>query len=905
MADKYTTERGFSLIAVLLLMMLMSGLALSMMYMVHIEGRTGSGDLENNLAYHAAEGGMEKMTADLATLYSTSQSPTVLQIQGLGGYPPVLSGVSFLDYSIKVPLNSQGQPATTIDNVHSGPNAGLVAEITPMTLSVTAQRPLGDQVRMVRTVEVAQIPVFQFGVFSDSDLSYFPGPDFAFGGRVHTNGNLFLAAGGTLAFSDQVTAVGEVVRAQLSNGWPTSSNYTGPVYIPKAPSGCAAVPSDTCVNLGLAQGSVVGGIPSAATPGWSGISISYNGYLMNRATGATALSLPFVGGGASPVQIIRRPPAGEAAASLTGSSRLYNQAAIRILLSDTAAENHPNGTAVDAQDIELASKVPAALLAGGSGWAQNGVNVSGVGTSYFAEANIDCSGGKPCEPVCKPATAYQLDFVPPPNFHGAATPGYSYPAGANPTQAQLNAVTPKEWPMVDGFLRVEIRKADGTYMAVTQEWLQLGFARGLLPPNSANATPNNVHPKAVLIFQMQADRNLDGQFKAAQNESGAITGANSQYNWFPINFYDVREGEARDTDAGNGTCSSNGVINEVELDVLNLQKWLAGTYGGNGSLTDVTTQNGYVLYFSDRRGMRANTNLSPAVKTGEYGFEDVVNAGTSAGTPDGKLEANNPGTSLSAEDVNQNKLLDTWGVYNVGEAFGPTFAADTHANPPNPFLHRMTCTTLARKNTVTGARHALMLVNGSRGNLPVKPDGTGGFTVASENPVYILGDYNAKASENKWGDPHAAASVIADAVTLLSNGWSQVNSLANSTLPGSRVATTTWYRTAIAAGKNISFPRPASWSSAQDFGTDGGMHNFLRYIEDWGNATLNYEGSLVSLYYSQYATGVFKCCTVVYSPPTRNYLFDQLFLTPSNLPPGTPMFRDVVNVSYRQDFTPY
>ena len=82
------------------------------------------------------------------------------------------------------------------------------------------------------------------------------------------------------------------------------------------------------------------------------------------------------------------------------------------------------------------------------------------------------------------------------------------------------------------------------------------------------------------------------------------------------------------------------------------------------------------------------------------------------------------------------------------------------------------------------------------------------------------------------------------------------------------------------------------------------MHNFLRYIEQWpGN--LNYNGSLVSLFYSQYATGVFKCCTTVYSPPNRVYQFDSLFLNPNNLPPGTPQFEDVNNVSYRQDFTPY
>ena len=80
------------------------------------------------------------------------------------------------------------------------------------------------------------------------------------------------------------------------------------------------------------------------------------------------------------------------------------------------------------------------------------------------------------------------------------------------------------------------------------------------------------------------------------------------------------------------------------------------------------------------------------------------------------------------------------------------------------------------------------------------------------------------------------------------------------------------------------------------------MHNFLRYIEGWGGQGLYYRGSLVSLYYSQYATGTFKCCTLVYGPPPRNYYFDSAFLDPTKLPPGTPMLQDVVNLTYWQDF---
>jgi hypothetical protein len=216
--------------------------------------------------------------------------------------------------------------------------------------------------------------------------------------------------------------------------------------------------------------------------------------------------------------------------------------------------------------------------------------------------------------------------------------------------------------------------------------------------------------------------------------------------------------------------------------------------------------------------------------------------------------------------------------------------------------------------------------------------GTGGFTVASEEPVYVYGNYNTGPadpfwpSENTTTTPHSAAAIIADAVTLLSNppsnatvptvnvGWydqesflypqQAVNVAGN---PG-RQGNTSYYRVAIASGKSIPFPQPAFAAAVpwNDFGTDGGMHNFLRYLEDrsdGGNnpptsATVNYAGSMISMYYSQYATGIFKCCNSTYSAPVRNYFFDTQFLNPNNLPPGTPMFQDVVSLSYHQSFTP-
>ena len=109
------------------------------------------------------------------------------------------------------------------------------------------------------------------------------------------------------------------------------------------------------------------------------------------------------------------------------------------------------------------------------------------------------------------------------------------------------------------------------------------------------------------------------------------------------------------------------------------------------------------------------------------------------------------------------------------------------------------------------------------------------------------------------------------------------------------------------AGKGISFPQPTTCGTAAcsaDYGTDGGVHNFLRYIENWGGQQLNYRGSIISMYYNRQAIGTYKCCTTVYQPPTRGYNFDTEFLTPSLLPPRTPLFRDVNTTGFTQLLLP-
>lgn len=1018
-------SRGFTLIAALLLTILLSAVAVGLLFMVSDEQRMGGTDLESNLAFYGAEAGLENLTADVSQLYQSSQAPNAATLCALVNpataiYPTAISGSNIQNFNYGENITWPPNPVTSTtcpttnptsswDIVGAGPDQGMVATVIPLTLQVTATRqafggemtdnaavaPTGASVNLSRTVEVALLPAFEFGVFCDGDCDYFAGPNFNFGGRVHTNGNLYLASGSALTFTDKIAAVGQVVLDRLENGHLTSSGYGGAVYVPDAGSGCppapAAGPAANCPQL--TAGSWSNGIPTSppsppnpvgsgvANPGWTGISKgTFGGYIETGTTGAVKLQLPFVQTDpVGAIEIIRRAQ-GTDTNQLT-TSRLSNEAEIRILLADTVGDLHPErggAPLADGQDIQV-------LLpgAGASSSAQLTGYTGSPGTyEYFATAASGTNGWVA------------------PQIAGCSTLA-KWPL--------MGEVTVAGSPCQGVWLRVEYLNAAGTWVGVTSQWLGYGFGRPYDQPPTAPASvaacatsfpttlpagqcSNPISPAILILQQLQQGFTSANASEATGNNAASTTAG----NWIPINFYDAREGEPRDngartTNTTNSTvtpvytpCSAGGVMNAVELDVGNLWLWLqaAAPYSaGSGALVSTTNQygnntNGYILYFSDRRGMLADPHAGAAFyagmtfynnKTGVSGLEDVVNSSSSTGVQDAALE---PATyyAYSPEDVNGDGFLDNWGQQYLGAGFGLPSAPVNYmsqmyfpipANAVTSTANQVNCTSdikvnvagvlkdqmypqgftqagapvitgSPQNNMVTGPRHVLRLVDGGMSAAavsylphPIAPATFGdGFTVASEEPVYVLGDYNSGSADPFWpsggnpNTPHSAAAIIADSVTLLSNppsaaslptsntGWTDAVSFQYPGDVSQRNGNTSYYRVAIAAGKSIPFPQPA-WG-AEDFGTDGGMHNFLRYLENRGynGATVNYVGSLISMYYSQYATGNFKCCNVVYEPPNRNYFFDSNFQNPNNLPPGTPMFQDVVSLSYHQAFTP-
>ena len=114
--------------------------------------------------------------------------------------PPTIPGIHYTNASGRFDLHSYvrrlpREPVSTNATIlPPSLYAGMQGLITPYTLTVAAQTGTGSEVKLQRQIQLVAIPVFQFGIFSQTDLSFFAGPPFDFGGRVHTNGNLWLAA---------------------------------------------------------------------------------------------------------------------------------------------------------------------------------------------------------------------------------------------------------------------------------------------------------------------------------------------------------------------------------------------------------------------------------------------------------------------------------------------------------------------------------------------------------------------------------------------------------------------------------------------------------------------------------------------------------------------------------------
>lgn len=233
-------------------------------------------------------------------------------------------------------------------------------------------------------------------------------------------------------------------------------------------------------------------------------------------------------------------------------------------------------------------------------------------------------------------------------------------------------------------------------------------------------------------------------------------------------------------------------------------------------------------------------------------------------------------------------------------------------------------------STASTTNHtAVVLSNGAvalGSSLVPTVNGVSGLTLATNAPVYVLGHFNADGTIGTSGTANSAqypddsaggvlitaskqvpVAIAADAVTILSPDYFGTAAGTKTVPTTNTVTTTSAYQSSNTANPTASVSTEvaaalisgSNTTSATSAGTQeysGGVHNMPRFLENWSGKTVAIRGSLVSMYNTRIANGAWDGS--YYSPPTRQWGFDQLFAN-GTFPPCIPTV-----ISYRRvDFT--
>jgi hypothetical protein len=499
------------------------------------------------------------------------------------------------------------------------------------------------------------------------------------------------------------------------------------------------------------------------------------------------------------------------------------------------------------------------------------------------------------------------------------------------TEGEPNSIIQLQRPLWAAFTQGsrDASSSSGTnYLTYILDSTFMG-ADGEIAIDSSHPSLSNGYLTAILDDGTGQGQRADSP---PSNSLATLLSGTAGANWaswnaiVPINIYNVREGHLKASVTQNAVYE-RGITNIVEINMRNLARWLDGVYdqnllaNTNAVSTNIGKPDGYVVYVSDRRGdkVRSMVDSSGATINSTNGMVDNEDIYGPNGVLDAGEDVQNTGTLVKdiAELPDPAVLTTTpsYGTDRVRRAIA--VAAWTNGVGPNHNYFR---------NAVRLFNGENLQVTGATGKLST----TLGITVATENMVYIWGNYNTtginqapasgsaslndSAASSRYNGNQVPASIVADAFFPLSKTWFDSSSALNPDdytarradrgLPG--VTSETSVRAGIIAGNNLSaLTGTPDAANGADSRLSGGMHNFPRFLEDWlsDDRRWNFVGSFVPLYHSTQALGPWWYVTSgvsIYGAPVRNWAFDTTFLTLDRLPPGTPMFQYISPTAFRQ-----
>jgi hypothetical protein len=684
-------------------------------------------------------------------------------------------------------------------------------------------------------------------------------------------------------------------------------------------------------------------------PSVAGVPNRFGGQVLTKTTGAAQLRLPLEIGGNNAAELVKRSLPSDS--EILSNSRYHTKSQVRILIDDW------NAGSANANVAGIPAGKGVLLKNDGTGFdpmpLDNGNALRRIGDNgaYLDAQTIlqkdGSSGTAPAQVVRGVKNSTQ-------------TVGTNIiPAGAGIEAKILIEIVRADGTAIDvtrEILSMGMTEGEPNAIVNLQRPLWTAFVQGSRDREGSNnfnlvnlirnyQTIADGEITAPDLSSFAADRGYISMGISASNDDAGTTTREYQpsgYNTIvPINVYNVREGWMRHS-LNEYDIHQRGVMSVVELNMRNMARWLDGIYdnnllsGTNAVSTNINGEEGYVIYVSDRRGDRVKAEYlsdgtSYASTNGVVDNEDIYG-------PNGILD--------SGEDV-IDFGWDLGGIARKG-----TLQKDTTELPDGgtigitpatnaPVTDRLVRAQAVMQQKTSYFRRTVRLFDGETMSFTAatnKLSPTKGITVSSENLVHIWGNYNSTgitgmpvngSTLNNGGFTGAQvpASIVADAFSPLSKTWfdalpalypegssdarnfgGEPYRAADENLPSTAQSTTV--RCGVIAGTTISALTQLPGKDSNGLRRNGGIINYPRFLEMWnyysGSAierSWNYTGSFVPLFRSTQAIAQWENDTsITYMPPRRNWSFDETFMTPQKLPPGTPFFQYVQATGFRQSF---
>ena len=217
--DMKKRESGIVMIICLALLLILSLIGLSSILTSNSDMQISGNEMNHTGAFYAAESGIEKAAASIATSYETVGAP-----------PSPLPCETLTDNKYKYTYITTDMGAATQTTLNKGIYKGLYGLVKTFQISSVGFDTNGEAgVNLHLGMQDALVPLFQFAVFYEQDLEIAPGPNMILGGRVHSNHNTYLQANNNLNIDSYLSAAGDIIHGRKPGSGQSESD--GNVFI--------------------------------------------------------------------------------------------------------------------------------------------------------------------------------------------------------------------------------------------------------------------------------------------------------------------------------------------------------------------------------------------------------------------------------------------------------------------------------------------------------------------------------------------------------------------------------------------------------------------------------------------------------------------------------------------------